>query len=362
MGRPAACHGHPRLYRPGRPAHAHRQPQCAEKRAGRLRRPRLAAGGRARAGVLCISPQPRPERPLYPPKSRNGRREDGQQGFSMGGLNDLGAFFDEVYTALAALGIPGDTFVHELGPSQYEINLLHGDALLLADQAFLFKYALREVGFKHNLQVVFMAKPLAGQPGSSMHIHQSIVDGEGRNIFSAPDGSATPLFEQFIAGQQKLIPELMPLFCPHVNSYRRFAKHMAAPVNLSWGHDNRSVGLRIPRSSPVARRVENRIPGCDANPYLALAASLASGLHGMEQGLQATPEATGTVFNQAEDTGPQLPRSLEAALAAMHGSAVARSLFGDEFIDAFVAAKEVELDSFLNEVTPWERRYLAALA
>lgn len=301
-----------------------------------------------------------PDQPLTPPASRNGRREDGNQGFSLGGLNDHAAFWDEVYGALEVLGIPADTFVHELGPSQYEINLLHGDALKLADQTLLFKYALREIGFQHGLQVVFMAKPLAGQPGSSMHLHQSVVDKEGENIFSTADGSATALFRHFIAGQQVLIPELMPLFCPHVNSYRRFAKHMAAPVNLAWSHDNRSVGIRVPQSSPVARRVENRIPGCDANPYLALAGSLAAGLHGMEQALEPTAEALGTVFDQA-DSGPALPRTLDAALAALHGSIAARRLLGDEFVNAFVAVKELELDSFWTEITPWERRYLAGL-
>ncbi|WP_199065275.1 glutamine synthetase family protein [Chitinimonas sp. BJB300] len=308
-----------------------------------------------------FAPNVDPNDPFEAPDKGNGRREDGQQGFSLGGLNDLGPFWDDVYSALETLGIVGDTFVHELGPSQYEINLVHGDALKLADQTFLFKYALREVGYKHGLQVVFMAKPLAGQPGSSMHIHQSVVDDKGHNIFSNANGEPTELFSCFIAGQQALIPELMPLLCPHVNSYRRFAKHMAAPVNLSWGHDNRSVGIRIPRSNAAGRRVENRIAGCDANPYLALAASLAAGLYGMTDKLQPCAEAIGTVFKQ-EDTGPELPRTLESALLAMQSSQRVRDLLGDEFIDAFVAVKEVELDSYLNEVSPWERRFLAPLA
>jgi len=308
-----------------------------------------------------LAPNLDADHPLTPPPSRNGRHEIGNQGFSLAGLNDLGPFFDEVYVALEALGIKGDTFVHELGPSQYEINLLHGNALNVADQAFLFKYALREIGFKHGLQVVFMAKPMAGQPGSSMHIHQSVVDGQGNNIFSANDGTPTSLFESYIAGMQVGIPELMPMFCPNVNSFRRFAKHMAAPVNLSWGYDNRSVGIRIPRSGPAARRVENRIPGCDSNPYLALAASLGAGLWGIEKGLKPTAEAVGTVFEQ-EGTGPELPRTLDSALELMRKSAMARETFGSEFVEAFIAVKEIELDSFNHEITPWERRYLASLA
>ncbi|WP_374357789.1 glutamine synthetase family protein [Chitinimonas sp.] len=306
-----------------------------------------------------LQPNLDPNEPMSAPLSRNGRREDGNQGFSLGGLNDHADFFDEALAALAELGIPGDTFVHELGPSQYEINLLHGDALTLADQTFLFKYALREIGFKHGLQVVFMAKPLAGQPGSSMHIHQSVVDAQGHNIFSQESGEPSPLFYQYIAGVQVATPALMPMLCPHINSYRRFAKHMAAPVNLSWGYDNRSVGIRIPRSGPAARRVENRIPGCDANPYLVLAATLAAGLYGIEQQLEPSAEAVGTVFEQ-EDSGPALPRTLEGALDTMLASKIARQLFGDEFVEAFVAVKEVELASFQHEITPWERRYLAS--
>lgn len=308
-----------------------------------------------------LAPNLDPNQPLSPPASRNGRHEHGGEGFTLSGLNDHAGFWDDVYAALKTLDIPGDTFVHELGPSQYEINLMHGDPLRVADQTFLFKYALREIGFKHGLQVVFMAKPLAGQPGSSMHLHQSVVDAAGNNIFSAADGSATPYFEQFIAGQQVGIAELMPVFCPFVNSYRRFAKHMAAPVNLSWGYDNRSVGIRVPLSGPAARRVENRIPGCDANPYLSLAASLATGLHGMRAKLKPTDAADGTVFNQVS-TAPELPTTLDQALQQMHQSKLARALLGDVFVDAFVAVKQVELDSFWQEITPWERRYLAALA
>jgi glutamine synthetase len=308
-----------------------------------------------------FAPNTDPHQPFAPPHSLHSRHESGGLGFTLTSLQDQSAFWDEVLAALEALGIQGDTFVHELGPSQFEINLLHGHALDLADQTFLFKHALREIGFKHGLQVVFMAKPLSGKAGSAMHIHQSVVDADGRNIFSAADGSATPAFYQFIAGQQSLTPALMPLFCPYVNSYRRFAAHMAAPINLSWGYDNRTVGIRIPRSGPAARRVEHRIAGCDANPYLVLAACLAAGLYGIEAELSPTAEAVGTVFNQDADTGPALPRTLESALERLANSDAACALLGEAFVRTFVAVKETELASFWHEVTPWERQYLAAL-
>ncbi|AXK40246.1 glutamine synthetase family protein [Crenobacter cavernae] len=308
-----------------------------------------------------LAPNPDPTQPLTPPVARCGRREIGHSAFSFSALNEFSAFFDDLHHALDALDIRGDTFVHELGPSQFEINLKHDDALELADQTFLFKYALREVGLKHGLYVVCMAKPIAGSPGSSMHIHQSLVEPRsGRNLFSQADGEASPLFAHYIAGLQACLPSLMPLMAPYVNSYRRFTKNMAAPVNLSWGLDNRSVGLRVPLSGPDARRVENRLPGCDANPYLALAASLAAGLYGIEQELEPTPPSEGNVFYGQQSVA--LPRSLDAALERMANSEIPRRLFGDEFVAAFVAAKEVELESFLAEVTPWERRYLATQA
>jgi glutamine synthetase len=223
------------------------------------------------------------DQPYQAPALRTGRRESGFDAFSFSTLNDLEPFFDDLYRACEQLGIDTDTYVHEMGPSQFEINLKHGNALELADQTFLFKYALKEIGYQHGLNVVCMAKPLSGQPGSSMHLHQSVVDGQGNNVFSLADGEASPDFFHYIGGLQQYLPHLMPLFCPSPNSFRRFVKGLAAPVNVSWGVDNRSVGIRVPVSGPAARRVENRLPGCDANPYLSLAASLGAGLLGVEE-------------------------------------------------------------------------------
>lgn len=305
-----------------------------------------------------LAPNPDPNQPLQPPLDPLGRREVGQASFSFSALNAFDGFFDDLYAALPVLGIDGDTFVHEMGPGQFEINLKHGPALELADQTFLFKYALREIGARHGLLVVCMAKPIAGVAGSSMHIHQSVVDEQGRNVFSGEDGEPSAAFYGFIAGQQRYLPDLLPLFAPHVNSYRRFVKGAAAPINLAWGYDNRSVGLRIPLSGPAARRVENRLPGCDANPYLALAASLVSGWQGMAEGLQPDEAATGNVYGEAVT----LPRTLDAALQRMEEQGTAERLFGTEFTRAFIASKEMELASFYNEITPWERRYLAGQA
>ncbi|WP_394236226.1 glutamine synthetase family protein [Pseudomonas anguilliseptica] len=301
-----------------------------------------------------------PLQPFQPPLGLDGRREDGGSAFSVSSNSGLRPFFQEVYQCMAALGLPRDTFMHEMGVSQFEINLLHGDPLLLADQTFLFKHLLKEVALKHGLTVVCMAKPLAHTPGSSMHIHQSVVEqGSGQNIFSAADGQATPAFYQFIAGQQAAMADFTLLFAPHVNSYQRLCHPYASPNNACWSEDNRAAGLRIPASAPVARRVENRLPGADANPYLALAASLAAGLYGIEQQLQPSAPIQGE-FEVPDELA--LPCTMHAAIERLKRSALALELFGKEFIEGYIASKTLELTSFFDEITPWERRVLAAHA
>lgn len=301
-----------------------------------------------------------PAQAFRPPVGLDGRREEGYSAFSVSSNNGLRPFFKEVYECMAALGLPRDTFMHEMGVSQFEINLLHGDPLLLADQTFLFKHLLKEVALKHGLIVVCMAKPLAHTPGSSMHIHQSLVEiGSGRNVFSDDAGQPTAMFRHFIGGLQAGLADFTALFAPNVNSYQRLCHPYASPNNACWSHDNRAAGLRIPASSPVARRVENRLPGADANPYLAIAASLAAGLHGIENELEPAAAIQGE-FEVPDNLS--LPCTLHAALERLKRSQLARELFGTEFIEGYIASKTMELTSFFDEITPWERRVLAAQA
>jgi len=309
---------------------------------------------------FVFAPNSDPLQPFQPPLGKDGRRELGHSAFSVSSNNGLRPFFQEVYHCMAALGLPRDTFMHEMGVSQFEINLLHGDPLVLADQTFVFKHLLKEVALKHGLNVVCMAKPLAHTPGSSMHIHQSLVEvSTGRNVFSDDQGQPTETFYHFIGGQQACMADFTALFAPNVNSYQRLCHPYASPNNACWSEDNRAAGLRIPASDPVARRVENRLPGADANPYLAIAASLAAGLHGIEQRLQPTPAIQGE-FAVPEHLS--LPCTLHAALERLKRSALARELFGSEFIEGYVATKTLELTDFFDEITPWERRVLAAQA
>ncbi|KPY32961.1 Glutamate--ammonia ligase [Pseudomonas syringae pv. papulans] len=307
---------------------------------------------------FVFAPNPEPLHSFVPPTGLDGRREQGHSAFSVSSNNGLRPFFAEVYACMAALGLPRDTVMHEVGVSQFEINLLHGDPLLLADQTFLFKHLLKEVALKHGFIVVCMAKPLAHTAGSSMHIHQSVVTAEtATNIFSDAQGEPTDTFRHFIAGQQACMADFTALFAPNVNSYQRLCHPYASPNNACWSYDNRAAGLRIPSSAAAARRVENRLPGADANPYLAIAASLAAGLHGIEQRLEPTPPLQGELEVPEELL---LPCTLHAALERLKSSQLAKELFGHEFIEGYIASKTLELTSFFDEITPWERRVLAA--
>jgi glutamine synthetase len=270
-----------------------------------------------------------PHEPLRPPTGRAGRTEVGRQSFSIDAVNDFDPFFQELSDFCEAAELGVETLIHEVGAGQMEINFSHGDALDLADRVFLFKRTVRETAYRHNIFATFMAKPMENEPGSAMHIHQSIVSRQsGHNIFSNEDGSASELFFSYIAGLQKYMPHAMPMFAPYVNSYRRLSRHTAAPINVRWGYDNRTCGIRVPNSDPSARRLENRVPGVDVNPYLAMAATLACGYLGMIEGLPASEPMTGSAYN----LDYELPRSLEEAVQHMAACEELAEVLGPEFV------------------------------
>ena len=296
-----------------------------------------------------------PDYPLKPPVGRSGRAETGRQSYSMAAVNEFDDLFDDIYDFSESQGLEIDTLIHEEGAAQMEINLLHGDPLALADQVFLFKRTIREAALNHNMYATFMAKPIANEPGSAMHIHQSIIDIKtGQNLFSAADGNPTPEFFSFLAGQQRFLPHVMCIMAPYVNSYRRLMRKSVAPINVHWGYDNRTVGLRVPNSSPAARRVENRIPSSDANPYLAIAASLACGYLGMVQGLTPGEPIEGSAY----DLPFGLPRGLLEAVALFEKCDELTEIFGQSFISTYRAIKQAEFETFMRVISPWEREYL----
>jgi glutamine synthetase len=302
-----------------------------------------------------IEPNIDADYPLKPPVGRSGRAEPGRQSYSIAAVNEFDPLFDDIYAFCEAQEIAIDTLIHEDGPAQMEINLLHGEALDLADQAFLFKRTAREAALRHKMYATFMAKPHAKEPGSAMHIHQSIVDKKTRkNIFSNPDGSPSALFFSHIAGLQHYVPAAMSLFASNVNSYRRMTRYLSAPINVQWGYDNRTAGLRVPVSHPEARRVENRVGGADANPYIAIAASLACGYLGMIEDLQPTEPISGS----AHDMPHSLPRSLDEALTRLRDCEPLLQILGEPFVAAYTIVKQAEYEVFLQVISSWEREHL----
>ena len=302
-----------------------------------------------------VQVEPDEDIPLKPPLGRTRRTEAGMQSFSIDSINEYDEVFDIMYDWCEAQGIALDTLIHEMGTAQMEINLDHGDPLALADQVFLFKRTIREVAIRHNMYATFMAKPMQGQPGSAMHMHQSVVHTEsGQNIFSQADGTASPAFFHFIAGLQTYLPAATAIFAPYVNSYRRLSRFTSAPINLQWGYDNRTCGLRVPHSGPEARRIENRLAGVDVNPYLVMAASLACGYLGMEQQLSPSDPLTGSAYEKPH----QLPRHLDDAVETLMACKPLVELLGEHFIQTYAAVKAVEYREYFDVISPWERRFL----
>jgi glutamine synthetase len=296
-----------------------------------------------------------PDYPLHPPKGRSGRAISGGQGYSIAGINEFDELIDDIYHFSEKQGLEIDTLIHEEGPAQLEINLRHGDPVQLADQVFLFKRTIREAALKHGIYATFMAKPMQGQPGSAMHIHQSVVDIKtGQNIFSNKDGSPSRAFFNFIGGMQKYVPSSLVMLAPYVNSYRRLTPDMACPVNNAWGYDNRTTAFRVPISDAAARRVENRLPSSDANPYLALAASLGCGFLGMMREI----EPTEPTYDTANEGSIELPRGLLEAVALLEGEPAFEEVFGKEFIGIYAGVKRGEFETFMQVISPWEREFL----
>lgn len=296
-----------------------------------------------------------PDLELVPPVGRSGRREAGRQSYSIDAVNEFEPIVEEMYDFCEAQELDVDTLIHESGLAQMEINFLHGDALKLADQVFVFKRTMRETALRHDIYATFMAKPMQREPGSAMHIHQSIVDSHtGQNIFSNEDGSENDCFRHFIGGLQRYTPGAIACFAPSVNSYRRFAPDIAAPINVHWGYENRTTGIRVPDSGPEARRVENRFPGADANPYVAIAVSLACGYLGMKQKIRPSDPHTGDAFQ--EDI--TVARGLEEALRLLEEDSDLHEVLGPRFVKAYIAVKNEEFEAFNKVISSWEREYL----
>ena len=275
-------------------------------------------------------------------------RIDGQHGF----VRDL-------FDYLPKMGIPLEALHTEAGPGNFEAAIRYGDALQSADRAILFKEAVREIGRRHGLLNTFMAKFSMAYAGCGGHMHQSLWQ-NGKNVFFDANDThkMSDTMRHFIAGQLHCLPELMPLYAPFINSYKRFVDGNLAPVKPTWAIDNRNVSLRVIPGSAQSMRLETRTPGADANPYLAIAAALASGLYGIKHKLALNDAPVLGIESGAENTA-RLPRSLAEATDLLAKSDLARELLGEQFVQHFVETRQWEVRRFNQTITDWElRRYL----
>lgn len=280
-----------------------------------------------------------------------GVRNRSTQVYSMEDLNDYQAFTDAVANVCKAQGIPADTAVAEYAPGQFEINLQHrADAVQACDDAILLKRAIKAVAQQQDMLASFMAKPFVNQAGSGMHVHVSLLDAEGRNLFACtPETPATTL-KHAIAGLQAATKDCLLLFAPHANSYRRFVLNAFVPLNDCWGFNNRTVAMRIPHSDPANTRIEHRIAGADANPYLVTAAVLAGILLGLEQAHDPGAPIVGNAYEQTENRELFWRDTLQDFLA----SDFIATQFGADFRHIYGQQKLKELRSFYREVTNLE--------
>ncbi len=296
-----------------------------------------------------------PNMPIIPPMGRSGRRAAAKQAYSMSAVDEYGKVIDDIYDFAEAQGFEIDGILQEGGSGQIEINLAHGDPIRLADEIFFFKRLIREAALRHDCYATFMAKPIEGEPGSAMHIHHSVIDSKtGKNIFSGAKGKETPEFLHFIGGMQKYLPAVVALMAPYVNSYRRYVPGFAAPINVEWGRDNRTTGLRIPVSDAAARRVENRLAGMDCNPYLGIAASLACGYLGLMEKIKPREERT-IEFTASDD---EIPLNLGDALDLLADCPPIQEVLTTQFCQVYESVKRNEFQEFQQVISPWEREHL----
>jgi glutamine synthetase len=296
-----------------------------------------------------------PNVPLKPPIGRSGRAETSRQAYSIDAVNEFDPLFEEIYDYCDKMELNVDTLIHEIGAGADGNQLLprppagagRRGVLLQAHRA-RGRAAPRHVCHLHG-------QAHCGRAGSAMHVHQSIVNKETRkNIFSNEDGTASEAFFHYIGGLQRYVPAAMALAAPYVNSYRRLSRHTAAPINIEWGFDNRTVGIRSPISPPQARRVENRVIGADANPYVAMAMTLACGYLGLKNKIKPKPEMKGDAYLAPYS----LPRSLGEALDMLRKETDLHDILGKEFITIYTEIKELEFAEFMKVISPWEREHL----
>ncbi len=300
-----------------------------------------------------LSPRRTRDGGYRPARHEGGRTPTGVEVYGLRELDDFRPFFDELYAACDVQGLPLESAISEFAPGQFELTLRHKpDVLRAVDDGIMYKRLVKAVAQRHGMEATFMAKPFAEQAGSGMHIHVSVNDGNGRNIFASDAPEGTEALRYAIGGMIGSIGDAFALFAPHANSFRRFRANSYAPVAPTWGVNNRTVSFRIPAGPPASRHVEHRACGADANPYLAVAAILAGMHHGMKNRIDPGPPITGNGYDRDALGDDKPPSNWFAAVDRFHGSALMRDYLGERFVDMFTIVKRVEQDNYFAQVPP----------
>jgi glutamine synthetase len=268
-------------------------------------------------------------------------------------LADADAFLRDLWRTADVQGVPVEGAISEYAPGQMELTLKHrNDALRAADEAVMYKRLVKGVARNHGMDATFMAKPFAATAGSGMHLHVSVEDAAGRNIFASDSPEGSQALRYGVGGMRATLGDAFAIFAPNANSYRRFRANSFAPVSPTWGVDNRTVSLRVPAGQPATRHVEHRVCGADANPYLALAALLAGVHHGMKNAIDPGPPVVGDGYAAAAETGIKLPSNWFSAVDAFAESAVMADYLGERFQRMFTSVKRTEQERFFETVSP----------
>ncbi|KEA63153.1 glutamine synthetase family protein [Marinobacterium lacunae] len=292
-------------------------------------------------------------RPQPPRSPISGKRPESVQVYSIDELDEYTDLLMDIISTARAQGLPADTIVAESAPGQFEINLMHvDDPVRSCDNATLLRRVIKNVAYDHEMDTTFMAKPYADQAGNGMHLHISLLNEAGNNVFALDDNDeANDMLRWALGGLLETLDQYFAILCPNINSYRRFSREFFVPMAPTWGVENRTTALRIPGGDPAATRIEHRVAGTDANPYLMMAAMLAAMHYGISNKIEPPAKVVGNAYDQFE---PTLPNNLRDALRQLDASPVMNEYLGSEFLDVFVACKESELEEFERTISDLE--------
>ena len=291
------------------------------------------------------------------PSTATEARSNRSAAYSIDAVNEFDPLFEDVYDYCEKMELNVDTLIHEIGAGQMEINFFHAHPLTLADEVFFFKRTVREAALRHDMFATFMAKPHHDWAGSGMHIHLSLLDKAGQNLFAGDPIS--PLFRHALGGMRETMADFMAVWAQSANAYRRYVPKAYVSMAAHWGFNNRTVALRIPRGHGSATRIEHRVAGADANPYLVIASMLAGISHGVANGIDPGPAVEG---NAEAIEAPPLPTAWVNAVDRFQRSGVVRSAFGASFQEVFSRLKHAERCNFERIVTPLDHLWYSRVA